>query len=560
MEIDLNFTSSVSLAPSGFVAAVEYAAQALDSLITDSINVGINVSWDTSGTILGESELMPVFHISYASLVSLLESHASAAVALGVVSGSIALTAAADMPTADPTNGKGVWLTEAQGRALDVQGAAGTAFLSSAEPTVIFGTGGADLNFSTINLSVAGEITFLGVALHELTHALGRAGAGDGVDYTVMDLLRYHAPGVLEESANPSTGSSPSAYFSIDGGKTNLADFSTTSDYYDWSGTVPNDSFDAYANYGAADTISAADETLLTALGFNLAATCFTPGTRIRTPEGEMPVEALRPGDAVLTRLRGAQRVKWVGKREYDGRFVGDNHLILPVTIRAGALGPGVPARDLIVSPGHGICLHGALVPAWRLVNGASITQATQVERVTYYHVELAAHDLLLAENCLCESYLDSGDRAQFHNATEYAALYPGEAAPALPCLPRLESGFALAEAQVEVNARAGLPPMTEVAGGLRGFIDIAGPDRVTGWAQCEASPEAPVALDILAGGVPVARVLANLYRADLRRAGLGSGCHGFELILPAGVEGPITIRRALDGALLPFTEAALAA
>lgn len=110
------------------------------------------------------------------------------------------------------------------------------------------------------------------------------------------------------------------------------------------------------------------------------------------------------------------------------------------------------------------------------------------------------------------------------------------------------------------MNARAGLPPVAEAAGGLRGFVDTAGPDRVSGWAQCEAATEAPVALDILAEGALVARVLANLYRADLRRAGLGSGCHGFELILPAGVKGPISIRRALDGALLPFTKAALAA
>jgi hypothetical protein len=558
MEIDLSFTSGASLAPSGFIPAVEYAAQELDALITDNVTVAIGVSWDSTGNILGEGGLDNSYHVSYASLVSALRTHASAAVGLGLASGSIALTSAGNMPATDPTGGKGVWLSIAQAEALGLTGSNSNTV--TLDGSVVFGTGGAALNFSTTNLAVSGEITFLGVALHELTHALGRIGWGNGTAYSLMDLLRYHAPGVLEESANSSTGNSPSAYFSIDGGKTDLANFSTTSDYYDWSGTVPIDSFDAYANYDSANTISAVDETLLAALGFDLAATCFTPGTHLRTPEGETPVEALRTGDMMLTRLRGAQRVKWIGKREYGGRFVGGNHLILPVTIRAGALGPGVPEQDLTVSPGHGICLHGALVPAWRLVNGVSITQATQVERVTYYHVELAAHDLLLAENCLCESYLDRGYRAQFHNAAEYAALYPGETAPALPCLPRLESGFALAEAQAWVNARAGLPPMTEAAGGLRGFIDIAGPDRVTGWAQCEAAPEAPVALDVLAGGVPVAQVLANLYRADLRRAGLGSGCHGFELLLPAGVEGPVTIRRALDGAPLPFTEAALAA
>ncbi|MDR3506082.1 MAG: NF038122 family metalloprotease [Acidocella sp.] len=557
MDIVLSFTSSASLAPSGFISDVQYAASMLDTLITDNITLALSVDWDTSGSVLGEASFNATNYVSYSQLVSALQTHASAAVGLGLASGSIALESVLNMPTTDPTNGRGVWLSGAQAEALGLAPSSNTTALAG---SATFGTGGAALNFSTTDLSVPGEITFLGVALHELVHALGRAGWGDGSVYSLMDLLRYHAPGVLEESGNSLSGTSPSAYFSIDGGKTNLADFSTTSDFYDWSPTVPNDSFDAYANYGAANTISAVDQTLLSALGFDVSATCFTPGTRIRTPEGETPVEALRTGDLVQTRLRGARKVKWVGKREYDGRFVGDNHLILPVTIRAGALGPSAPARDLTVSPGHGICLHGALVPAWRLVNGVSITQAARVDSITYYHVELAAHDLLLAENCLCESYLDIGDRAQFHNAAEYAALYPGEAAPALPCLPRLESGFALAAAQAEVNARAGFPLMTEVAGGLRGFIDTAGPERVTGWAQCEAAPEAPVALDILAGGAPVAQVLANAYRADLRRAGLGSGCHGFELLLPAGAERPITIRRALDGALLPFTEAALAA
>ncbi len=557
MDIVLSFTSNASLAPTGFISDVQYAASMLDTLVTDNITLALSIDWDTTGTVLGEAGFNPAQNVSYAQLLSALQTHANAAIGLGLASGSLALESILNMPTTDPTNGQGVWLSLAQAEAL---GLAPNSNTTTLDGSALFGTGGATLNFSTTNLAVPGEISFLGVALHELTHALGRAGWGDGSYYSLMDLLRYQAPGVLEESANSSLGTSPSAYFSIDGGKTNLADFSTTSDYYDWSGTVPNDSFDAYANYGAADPLSAVDETLLSALGFDLAATCFTPGTRIRTPEGEMPVEALRPGDAVLTRLRGAQAVKWVGKREYDGRFVGDNHLILPVTIRAGALGPGVPGRDLIVSPGHGICLNGALAPAWRLVNDVSITQAARVESVTYYHVELAAHDLLLAENCLCESYLDIGDRAQFHNAAEYAALSPRAAEPAPPCLPRLESGFALAEAQAGVNARAGLTTPAEAGGPLRGFVDIAQPHRVAGWAQCAGAPEVPVTLEILAGGVKVARVLANLYRADLRRAGLGSGCHGFEIALPAGTRGPISVRRAQNGMVLPFTQAALAA
>jgi len=54
-----------------------------------------------------------------------------------------------------------------------------------------------------------------------------------------------------------------------------------------------------------------------------------------------------------------------------------------------------------------------------------------------------------------------------------------------------------------------------------------------------------------------VARILANLYRADLRDAGLGTGCHGFRALLPAGLTGRLKIRRASDGAELPWTETA---
>ena len=59
-------------------------------------------------------------------------------------------------------------------------------------------------------------------------------------------------------------------------------------------------------------------------------------------------------------------------------------------------------------------------------------------------------------------------------------------------------------------------------------------PARIAGWAQNPDHPEAPVCLEIYAGGRLIGQVLANRYREDLERAGLGSGCHGFEFA-PAG-------------------------
>ena len=250
----------------------------------------------------------------------------------------------------------------------------------------------------------------------------------------------------------------------------------------------------------------------------------------------------------------GPKPIKWIGTRSYDGRFCAANHLVLPIHIRRNALGHGIPARDLFVSPGHAIFYAGALIPASRLVNGTSITQLAAVNSVTYFHIELNSHEILFAENCPAESFLDQDFRAQFHNAAAFHRLYPA-AAPALACLPRVESGFGLQS----IQRRLGFA-QTPASGPLRGFIDQAGPQTVSGWAQTIASPESPVCLDILCAGRRIARVLANRYRADLKKAGIGTGHHGFELSLPAGASLPITVRCAATHAVLPCTEAALAA
>ena len=279
---------------------------------------------------------------------------------------------------------------------------------------------------------------------------------------------------------------------------------------------------------------------------------CFVRGTQLATPRGNTVVEKLRPGDEVSTPV-GPARVRWIGRRAYDGRFINGNHLALPVTIMAGALGENMPARNLQVSPGHGIWLAGVLVPAWRLVNGLSVVQADAVESVEYYHVELEGHGLLLAHGVPVESFLDDGMfRGQFHNATEYWEMYPG--APAcceVTPLPRVEEGFKLAAIQAHVNHRAGLVA-PDRAGHLRGFIDeISAEGFIRGWAQDEAAPEVPVVLTALTGGRFVTSVIANAYRPDLRQAGVGSGCHGFTLQLPECSGGEVEIIRAADGAAL---------
>ncbi len=156
---------------------------------------------------------------------------------------------------------------------------------------------------------------------------------------------------------------------------------------------------------------------------------------------------------------------------------------------------------------------------------------------------------------------MDEDFRAQFENAATFANLYPGARAPQAPCLPTLRDGFDLFAMQRRFAHRAGATIPLHTTGQLQGCVDEAGPVVVRGWAQDVSAPEHPVSLIVMAGGVYAGQVLANAYRPDLLKAGRGSGHHGFEYVLPAGVTGPITLHRTADGtplaAAVPQTKAA---
>jgi hypothetical protein len=95
---------------------------------------------------------------------------------------------------------------------------------------------------------------------------------------------------------------------------------------------------------------------------------------------------------------------------------------------------------------------------------------------------------------------------------------------------------------------------MDQDAGGLRGYIDAVSPRFIEGWAQNADRPEAPVCLDVYAGGQLIGQTLANRYRADLQQAGLGSGSHSFVFTPPDGLDltyHAVEVRRSLDGASL---------
>jgi hypothetical protein len=101
--------------------------------------------------------------------------------------------------------------------------------------------------------------------------------------------------------------------------------------------------------------------------------------------------------------------------------------------------------------------LDGVLIEARDLVNGTSIVQPDRADRIDYFHLELDAHDVILAEGAESESYIDDDNRRMFDNASDYAACYPAAAArPALYCAPRISDGFELEAVRTRLAARGG--------------------------------------------------------------------------------------------------------
>lgn len=185
-------------------------------------------------------------------------------------------------------------------------------------------------------------------------------------------------------------------------------------------------------------------------------AICFMAGTMIRTPVGEAAVETLKTGDLVVTTEGKVAPIAWLGRQTVSMVF-SDPLRTTPIRIKANALGANVPSRDLMISPDHAVLLDGVLVQAGALVNGQSIVREANVPQVfTYYHVELADHALILAENTPAETFIDNVDRLAFDNWVEREALYPNGQAIAEMNYPRAKSHRQVPRAIRERLARRG--------------------------------------------------------------------------------------------------------
>jgi serralysin len=164
---------------------------------------------------------------------------------------------------------------------------------------------------------------------------------------------------------------------------------------------------------------------------------CFTPGTMIDTPTGPRPVESLLPGDLVLTRDCGAQPIRWVGRRDLSRGDLLRNTALRPVVLAAGVLGPGLPNRDMMVSPQHRILFDGprcqllfgeteVLVPALQLCGRSGVGRSAAA--TAYIHLMFDCHQIIRSDGVWTESF-QPGDNSlgaiDADQRDELLALFP---------------------------------------------------------------------------------------------------------------------------------------
>ncbi|HEX8046518.1 Hint domain-containing protein [Rhizobium sp.] len=131
----------------------------------------------------------------------------------------------------------------------------------------------------------------------------------------------------------------------------------------------------------------------------------FVSGTRIRTPRGEIAVEHLIAGDLVITATGNVRAIVSIGSQTIRKPA----RAYCPVQIKAQAFPGDIPRRDLLLSPGHAVCVRAVdevLIPIGQLINDATVA-SVDVDEVTYWSLELESRAVLLVEGLGCESCLN---------------------------------------------------------------------------------------------------------------------------------------------------------
>jgi Ca2+-binding RTX toxin-like protein len=142
---------------------------------------------------------------------------------------------------------------------------------------------------------------------------------------------------------------------------------------------------------------------------------CFTPGTLIATAKGERRVEELVAGDRIITRDNGIQAIRWAGAREMTGAEFEVSAHLKPILIQQGALGGGLPERDMMVSPQHRVLIanektslyfeESEVLVAAKFLTALDGIDVVDVSATTYIHIMFDQHEVVLSDGAWTESF-----------------------------------------------------------------------------------------------------------------------------------------------------------
>jgi Cadherin-like/Cadherin domain/RTX calcium-binding nonapeptide repeat (4 copies) len=239
--INLIFDAAALAAPASFRSGIQQAVAILAAAISDKITVNIKIDYSGTGGGAAAGPDHGLFE-SYSAIRADLINNATP--------GDTSFNALTAGSSIQGQSSVAVWNAQ-----LKLWGLMAANDTTTDDGGATFAT---DINPNLL----------VGVALHELTHAMGRVPFGTQPD--VFDFYRFTSAGThLFQNGN----TAPAAYFSLDGGNTKVADYGQTSDPSDFlnSGVQgPNDPFNEFYTGSTSQQLTAADLKQLDALGFHL--------------------------------------------------------------------------------------------------------------------------------------------------------------------------------------------------------------------------------------------------------------------------------------------------
>jgi serralysin len=229
--INLNFDAAAMAAPASFRTGIEEAASILSATITNKITVNIGIDYSGTGGGAAAGPDNGEF-VNYSTVRADLIADAAP--------GDTSFNA---LPTGSTIQGQSqvaVWNAQ-----LKLFGLISPNSTTTDDGSATFAT---DINSNLL----------VGVALHELTHAMGRVPYGSQPD--IFDFYRFTSPGTRLFTDNIPASS---AYFSLDGGNTKLADLGVSSDPSDFlnSGVQGgNDPFNEFYSGSTLQSLTTVDK------------------------------------------------------------------------------------------------------------------------------------------------------------------------------------------------------------------------------------------------------------------------------------------------------------